>query len=187
VAGIGLYRAGTTGSGYLVVSNQNASRFVVFDRDGSTYRGSFVIGASGSIDKVNQTDGVAVVNVPMGSSFPQGMLVTQDGKDATRAEATSSSPAGPTSQVTGEVRVPVTRRARVDRALAVDDGPALTEPCQLVHQRRCCRCPDGHHASRALSGIATMDTAKATAPSRCFLRITKFFGVGRMRGVTARG
>jgi 3-phytase len=82
VEGIALYRAGTGSDGYLLVSNQNSSSFVVLSRDGGAYRGTFKLGASGPLDKVEQTDGVTVTNVPLGPSAPQGLLVTQDGKNA---------------------------------------------------------------------------------------------------------
>ena len=79
--GISLYRAGTGSDGYLIISNQNASLFTVFSRDGKDYLGSFTIGAGSGIDAVQATDGLDVINVPMGSQYPQGLLVTQDGKD----------------------------------------------------------------------------------------------------------
>jgi 3-phytase len=80
--GIGMYRTGTTSGGYLVISNQQKSVFTVFSRDGQSYLGTFAIGNSSATDAVDATDGLDVINVPMGSSYPQGLLVTQDGKDA---------------------------------------------------------------------------------------------------------
>ncbi len=79
--GISVYRAGTGSGGYLIISNQNASLFTVFSRDGQKYLGSFTVGAGAGIDAVQATDGLDVINVPMGSEYPQGLLVTQDGKD----------------------------------------------------------------------------------------------------------
>ena len=79
--GIGLYQAGTSGGGYLVISNQGGSFFSVFDRDGGTYRGAFKVGSAGAIDAVDQTDGVALSNLSLGPGFTSGMLITQDGKD----------------------------------------------------------------------------------------------------------
>ncbi len=81
VEGIGLYQAGSSGGGYLFMSNQNSSLFTVFDRDGGTYRGAFKVGSAGSIDAVDATDGVAVTNVSLGAGFPAGVVITQDGKD----------------------------------------------------------------------------------------------------------
>jgi 3-phytase len=79
--GIGLYRLGTSGGGYLIISNQKASAFTVFSRNGQNYLGTFAIGDGPATDKVDSTDGVDVINVPMGSMFPNGLLVTQDGKN----------------------------------------------------------------------------------------------------------
>jgi 3-phytase len=80
--GIGLYRLGTSSNGYLIISNQQKSFYTVFSRDGSSYLGTFAIGSSAATDPVDGTDGLDVINVPMGSGYPQGLLVTQDGKDA---------------------------------------------------------------------------------------------------------
>jgi 3-phytase len=77
--GIGLFQSGA--NGYLVMSNQNSSLFTVFNRDGGAYRGSFKVGAAGSIDAVDKTDGVAITNANMGGAFGSGMVITQDGKD----------------------------------------------------------------------------------------------------------
>ena len=77
--GIGLYRAGA--GGYLVMANQGASIFTVFDRNGGAYRGAFRVAAAGSIDAVGKTDGVAVTNVSMGPGFTSGMVITQDGQN----------------------------------------------------------------------------------------------------------
>lgn len=79
--GIGLYRAGSSSDGYLLMSNQQQSTFTVFSRDGQRYLGTFAIGDGPFTDGVEATDGVDVINVPMGSQYPQGMLVTQDGKN----------------------------------------------------------------------------------------------------------
>ena len=68
--GIGLFTSGA--SGYLVMSNQNSSMFTVFNRDGGTYRGSFKVGADGSIDAVDKTDGVTITNADMGGAVRVG-------------------------------------------------------------------------------------------------------------------
>ena len=80
--GIGLYRAGSGSAGYLIMSNQDSSLFTVLDRNGGAYRGSFKVGSAGSIDAVDKTDGLAVVDVPLGTAFPSGLVITQDGKNA---------------------------------------------------------------------------------------------------------
>ncbi|MGV1008068.1 MAG: phytase [Dermatophilaceae bacterium] len=79
--GVAIYRTGGGTAGYLIISNQDASRYTVFTRDGRTYLGAFKIGAGPGVDPVQATDGLDVVNVPFGSQYSQGLLVTQDGKD----------------------------------------------------------------------------------------------------------
>jgi len=78
VEGLTIYRGGR-GRGYLLASSQGDDTFAVFaDRGRGAYLGSFAIG-DGRVDGVQESDGAAVVNVPLGRAFPAGMLVTQDG------------------------------------------------------------------------------------------------------------
>lgn len=69
------------GSGYLLASSQGDSTVAVFDLPSDTYIGSFAVGEKGSIDQTNESDGMDVVNTPLGSAFPCGLLVAQDGAD----------------------------------------------------------------------------------------------------------
>lgn len=79
VEGLTIYYAGDT-EGYLLASSQGDSTFAVYNReDGNEYLGSFRIGAADGIDKVENSDGADVVNVPLGSQFPSGLFVTHDG------------------------------------------------------------------------------------------------------------
>lgn len=81
--GIGLYgRDSNSTTGYLIISNQQKSIFTVFSRSGQAYLGSFAIGSGPNIDAVEQTDGLDVMNVSLGGPYAQGMLITQDGKNA---------------------------------------------------------------------------------------------------------
>ena len=78
VEGLTIYRGGR-GRGYLLASSQGDDTFAVFgDRGRGPYLGSFAIG-DGRVDGVQESDGAAVVNVPLGRAFPAGLLVTQDG------------------------------------------------------------------------------------------------------------
>jgi 3-phytase len=78
VEGMSIYYAGS-GAGYLVVSSQGNSMFNVYDRTGANaYLGSFDVGSTGTIDNVTGTDGLDVTNFPLGSGFPQGMLIVHD-------------------------------------------------------------------------------------------------------------
>jgi 3-phytase/alkaline phosphatase D len=79
VEGLTIYYA-EDGRGYLLASSQGDSTFAAYDRAGSNqFLGSFVVGESGSIDAVEESDGADVINVPLGSQFPSGLMVVQDG------------------------------------------------------------------------------------------------------------
>ncbi|PZO56276.1 MAG: hypothetical protein DCF15_09220 [Phormidesmis priestleyi] len=79
IEGLNIYY-GADGSGYLIANSQGDSSYAVFSREGTNeYLGSFVVGGNGSIDQVNESDGLDVVNTPLGSAFPNGLLVLQDG------------------------------------------------------------------------------------------------------------
>ncbi|MFE2554886.1 phytase [Streptomyces sp. NPDC059352] len=83
--GITVYHAGD-GAGYVLASSQGDKTFAVYDREGdNAFLGSFAIGDGAATDGVQHSDGSTVVNVPLGRSFPQGMLITHDG-EATPAD-----------------------------------------------------------------------------------------------------
>ncbi|MHC5856086.1 phytase [Nostoc sp.] len=73
---------GKNGTGYLLASSQGDSTFVAYTREGNNeYVGNFAIGNNGSIDSVQESDGADVINVPLGTNFPFGLFVTQDGSN----------------------------------------------------------------------------------------------------------
>lgn len=79
--GLGLYY-GPNGTGYLIASSQGDSSYAVYRREGANeFLGSFVIGDNEAlgIDQANETDGLDVINVPLGPLFPFGALLVQDG------------------------------------------------------------------------------------------------------------
>ncbi len=79
IEGLNIYY-GADGSGYLIANSQGDSSYAVFSREGTNeYLGSFIVGDSGEIDQVNESDGLDVINLPVGSAFPNGLLVLQDG------------------------------------------------------------------------------------------------------------
>ncbi|MBC8122826.1 MAG: phytase [Gemmatimonadaceae bacterium] len=79
VEGLTIYYAVDT-PGYLLASSQGDNTFAVYERRGSNrYIGSFALTDTDDTDSVQESDGAAVVNVPLGRSFPGGLLVTQDG------------------------------------------------------------------------------------------------------------
>jgi 3-phytase len=67
------------GEGYLLASSQGNNRFAVFERKPKhKYLGYFTIG-DGQIDGVKETDGIDVLNMPLGNKFPNGVFICQDG------------------------------------------------------------------------------------------------------------
>ncbi len=83
VEGVDLW-ARDDGTGYLVVSNQGADNYAVYERGGdNAYVGHFhvVANAQAGIDGASETDGLAVTSAPLGERFPAGLLVVQDGRN----------------------------------------------------------------------------------------------------------
>nr|WP_244328969.1 phytase [Streptomyces marokkonensis] len=82
--GVTVYHA-EDGTGYVLASSQGDDTFAVYERDGDNgYLGSFAV-TDGATDGVQHSDGSTVVNVPLGRSFPKGLLITHDG-EATPAD-----------------------------------------------------------------------------------------------------
>ena len=80
---------GPGGTGYLVLSNQGASNFAVYRREGANqFLGIFYIvaDAANGIDGVSETDGIDVTSRPLGPKYPSGLLVVQDGVNLDPAE-----------------------------------------------------------------------------------------------------
>jgi len=81
VEGLALYCA-SGGKGYLIASSQGNNSLKVYDRGGD-HRFLFTIDPrAGRHDDVEETDGVAVTNLPTSRQFPKGVLVMQDGVNA---------------------------------------------------------------------------------------------------------
>ncbi|MEX2570192.1 MAG: phytase [Gemmatimonadota bacterium] len=79
--GITVYH-GMGGAGYLIVSNQGANTYSVFDLEGDNpYVGTFAIAPDGAagIDGTSDSDGVQVISTALGPGFPAGLFVAQDG------------------------------------------------------------------------------------------------------------
>ncbi len=81
VEGVAIWRPNGASRGFIVVSSQGDSSFVVYDAgEGNAPLGAVRIGASadGRADAVSGTDGVDVTAVSLGPNFPRGLLVVQD-------------------------------------------------------------------------------------------------------------
>ncbi|WP_030758055.1 phytase [Streptomyces griseus] len=74
------------GDGYVLASSQGDNTFAAYDReleDANEYEGGFrVVAADDTLDGSEECDGAAVLNAPLGSKYPHGLLVVQDGHDA---------------------------------------------------------------------------------------------------------
>ncbi|MBC8160436.1 MAG: phytase [Roseiflexaceae bacterium] len=70
------------GKGYLLASSQGDSTFAVYTREGANaYLGSFRVGDGTAADGVQNSDGADIVNVGLGSAYPNGLLVVHDGSN----------------------------------------------------------------------------------------------------------
>jgi 3-phytase len=70
--------------GYVLASSQGDNTFAVYERQGdSAYRGSFEVDPAPkrAIDRVQDSDGAAVINVPLNAAFHGGLLVVHDGEN----------------------------------------------------------------------------------------------------------
>jgi acid phosphatase type 7 len=65
--------------GYLIVSSQGDSSFLVYERGGANaYVGSFSLGSTSTIDVTTGTDGIDAVASSLGTAFGGGLFVAQD-------------------------------------------------------------------------------------------------------------
>ncbi len=82
IEGVSIYHQ-ADGKGYLVVSSQGSDSYAVYDREAPhLFRGMFRIRAdiNSGIDGVSETDGLDVISTPL-PGYPEGLLVTQDGRN----------------------------------------------------------------------------------------------------------
>lgn len=91
VEGLDLY-IGADGERYLVVSSQGNDSFAVYAVEGDGFEVDFVkrfrVSAQTSgIDGAQETDGIAVSSANLGSRYPEGILVVQDGFNAPQGSA----------------------------------------------------------------------------------------------------
>ncbi len=83
IEGVAIWH-GREGRGFIVLSNQGANSYAVYRREGdNAFVGLFRIGddTERDVDGVSVTDGLAVASQPLGPSYPNGVLVVQDGSN----------------------------------------------------------------------------------------------------------
>ncbi|GAA5443267.1 hypothetical protein Misp06_01443 [Microbulbifer sp. NBRC 101763] len=70
-------------SGYLVASSQGNNSYALFSRSGTEFIGNFRVDMNRElgIDASSETDGLAVTGANLGTEFPMGLLVVQDGRN----------------------------------------------------------------------------------------------------------
>ncbi len=86
VEGLTIYYAAEE-RGYLIASSQGSNTFYVYDRtDDNKLLAIIDPVASAEIDDVSDTDGIDVVNSPLGDRFPAGLFIAQDGQTPSRRQ-----------------------------------------------------------------------------------------------------
>ncbi len=70
------------GSRQLFVSSQGDATYSVLDLATGAFLGRLAIGDGPTIDGAEESDGVDIFSGPLGSAFPNGLLVVQDGSDS---------------------------------------------------------------------------------------------------------
>lgn len=69
---------GPNKTGYIVMSIQGKSQYVLYDRQTNAYIRTFSVGSNGTIDAASGTDGLDITVKNMGPGFEKGVLVVHD-------------------------------------------------------------------------------------------------------------
>lgn len=122
------------GDGYLLASSQGDDTFAAYDRelgDDNEYEGGFrVTAASATLDSAEESDGAAVLNEPLGSKYPKGLLVVQDGDDKPGSRA--GTPRTSSSSTSDACSTPST----TDRNPLGREGPSAPTGCPTTPPSR---------------------------------------------------
>ncbi|MCG6938677.1 MAG: phytase [Gammaproteobacteria bacterium] len=82
VEGLAIYHA-SNGSGYLAASSQGSSEYVLYQREADNrYIGTFNIVPGNGISGTSETDGIEFSNAGLGTEFPEGVFIAQDGNES---------------------------------------------------------------------------------------------------------
>jgi 3-phytase len=73
----------TAAGDLLLVSSQGDSEFAVYTRDSLAYLGRFDIDPGSAVDGCSETDGIDATSAALGSTFPRGIFICQDGWNGT--------------------------------------------------------------------------------------------------------
>lgn len=79
IEGMDIVEGSTVDKGYLVVSSQGEDKYSVYQRSGTNeFVRRFGIVGSGTVDSVQETDGLSLAQGNLGTGFSQGVLVVHD-------------------------------------------------------------------------------------------------------------
>src|SRR5215216_4395123 len=82
---------GPNGTGHLLASSQGNNTYTVYRREGSNaYLQTFTVWNGGDTDGTTDTDGIDATTASLGSSFPSGLFVAQDGANTTPSGSTAN-------------------------------------------------------------------------------------------------
>lgn len=70
-----------TAGDHLFVSSQGESRFAVYDRYSNAYLGKFAVSSGSLADGCSDTDGIEATSSGLGSLYPNGIFICQDGSN----------------------------------------------------------------------------------------------------------
>jgi 3-phytase len=73
----------TAAGGRLFVSSQGSDDYTAYDRTSGAYLGRFSVVSGTAADDCEDTDGIDATASALGTAFPQGMFVCQDGSNPT--------------------------------------------------------------------------------------------------------
>lgn len=80
VEGLALAAVGAD-DGFLFASSQGSDEYTIYTRTDNAYLATFSIDDGDDADGTSDTDGIDVTTVSLGSAFPSGLFVAQDGKN----------------------------------------------------------------------------------------------------------
>ena len=82
---------GPSGTGHLLASSQGNSSYTIYRRDGgNAYLRTFGVKDGTEVDGITDTDGIDATSAGLGSAFPSGLFVAQDGTNTTPSGTTAN-------------------------------------------------------------------------------------------------
>ncbi len=118
-------RYGNDGSRQLFVSSQGDSTFSAIDLDTGDFLGRFAVTGGQGIDGVEESDGLDIFSGALGSAFPNGLVVMQDGS----SEPQTVFPDPGTGEIQNfDANFKYVDLAQALRAIGLDPAPLARDP-----------------------------------------------------------